>query len=491
MVQRTHRLGDSNDNWTTENFDLARTFFGFPTQGDDEHIFGNGGNDSIRGFGGADTLEGGSGNDSLRGDEGNDSLVGGSGADTLRGGNDRDTLEGGIGNDRLFGDDGNDLLIGGSDADTLSGGIGNDTLFSGVRTGTGGSGADLLDGGDNNDVLHSGFNGDSSANDTLIGGEGTDLAFISLAGEAGPVTLLRVIMPDGSFGLNGGNGLIVRSVESLDLEGSRFGELLCGLGGSDNLRTGGGADTVFGGEGNDNISVTGTDTAGVRLFGEAGNDRLTGGRGSDFLEGDHANDLTGGHDRLSGGGGADTLLGQRGDDRLSGEDGADRLDGGVGNDLLEGGAGIDTLIGGVGNDTLIGGGGRDILTGGAGQDLFIFKTISADAVVADSFPAAGSRDLVTDFDVGLVLPVSGYQGDRLDFSAIDAVPGGTDDALVFLGTAAFNANGGANGQLRFEHRGGNTFVQIDLNRDLVADMEVELAGLLNLRVDAGFQNIIL
>jgi hypothetical protein len=74
-------------------------------------------------------------------------MDGGIGNDTMNGGNGNDTMNGGTGNDRMFGRGGDDRLFG------------ND-------------GADRLDGGANDDRLDG---GDDFANDTLIGGTGSDV----------------------------------------------------------------------------------------------------------------------------------------------------------------------------------------------------------------------------------------------------------------------------------------------------------------------------
>ncbi|MFM7073741.1 MAG: Ig-like domain-containing protein [Planctomycetota bacterium] len=97
---------------------------------------------------------------------------------------------------------------------------------------------------------------------------------------------------------------------------------------------------VYGGAGNDSISVHKRVTQRVKLFGGDGNDYLQGGRGNDWLDGGDGDDvLSGGagHDVLMGGAGRDQLQGGAGDDLLVGGDGADYLDGGRGTNLLTSG----------------------------------------------------------------------------------------------------------------------------------------------------------
>jgi Ca2+-binding RTX toxin-like protein len=277
-----------------------------------------------------------------------------------------------------------------------------------------------------------------------------------------------------------------------------------GFGGDDLLNGGSGADTLHGEGGEDTLNGGGADT----LTGGSHNDSISGGPGSESIEGGS------GIDTLIGGGQADTLRGGDGADSMLGGDGSDFMRGGAGDDLMDGDsasatdtsfrntmfgdAGDDTMRGFVGNDVmnggddddrLDGGGGRDVLTGGAGQDVFRWDSVNVDPALHDSFPSAAARDLVTDFDTGSSQPVVGYVGDKLDFSAFDARPDLLgDQALSFIGTAGFTANG-FGGEVRFLNEfvgsplnGGEfrTRVQVELNGDGVADLEVSLSGRLTL-----------
>jgi len=131
--------------------------------------------------------------------------------------------------------------------------------------------------------------------------------------------------------------------------------------------------------------------------------------------------------------------------------GADILAGGAGNDYLAGNAGADQLYGMGGNDVLVGGAGADQLRGGAGSDLFRYEA------VGDSTAAA--QDRILDFG----------PGDRIDLSAIDARPGGGDDAFAFIGAAAFSHSAG---ELRAVQEDGGWRVEADTNGDGVADLSI-------------------
>jgi Ca2+-binding RTX toxin-like protein len=138
-----------------------------------------------------------------------------------------------------------------------------------------------------------------------------------------------------------------------------------------------------------------------------------------------------------------------GDDELYGTSGADTLSALGGNDIIYGFAGSDTLNGGAGDDVLVGGAGRDFLTGGAGADRFVIERFS-DSV-------AGGRDRILDFQQG---------ADRIDLSALGA-------SWTFIGQSAFT---GAGEQVRFSKTLTSTFIEADLDGDLVADLQIELAG---------------
>jgi Ca2+-binding RTX toxin-like protein len=113
-----------------------------------------------------------------------------------------------------------------------------------------------------------------------------------------------------------------------------------------------GADVISisnGGSGNLQVSVNGTPqgtfaTAGrVVVYGGDGNDDLT-------VDGSIGNSAW-----LHGGGGNDRIKGGGGDDVLLGGEGADLLVGGNNRDLMIGGSGADRLVGNAGDDILLAG----------------------------------------------------------------------------------------------------------------------------------------
>ena len=269
--------------------------------------------------------------------------------------------------DTLIGRDGNDRLLGLDGADMLAGG----------------GGRDYVDGGAGNDIIETRGDGDR-----LYGGAGIDtLAFDGPAGVA--INLYR--------GTSGAN------ISFWQFE---------------NVRGGGGADTISG---------------------DAGSNMIDGGAGSDVL---------------SGFGGADRLFGAGGSDILYGNDGADQLCGGTGNDVLRGATGYDILCGDAGNDILRGGDSVDRLTGGAGNDLFEFGSIpeaqtGADLII-DFGNVVGNNDTIrisATFGAGLaagLLPTGRFVAHGTNL-AMDA-----DDRFIFRTTDAtlwFDTNGTASGGL--------------------------------------------
>ncbi|WP_437366497.1 M10 family metallopeptidase C-terminal domain-containing protein [Inquilinus limosus] len=153
-------------------------------------------------------------------------------------------------------------------------------------------------------------------------------------------------------------------------------------------------------------------------------------------------------------------------DTLNGNGGNDHLYGRGGDDVLNGGGDIDMLYGDEGADQLCGGSGGDFLSGGSGNDIFVYNDVS------DSRPGNSySHDTINDF----------HQGeDLIDLSAIDsdATRTGTQE-FTFIGAESFD---GKAGELRYEHRDGDTHVLGDTNGDKVADFEIVLEGTINLEV---------
>jgi hypothetical protein len=289
------------------------------------------------------------------------------------------------------------------------------------------------------------------------------------------------------------------------LDGGDSQDRLYGGDGNDELYAGAGNDNLWGGDGDDELFG---ETGANKLFGEAGDDILTGGTGNDRLDGGADNDtLTGGggNDYLDGGTGVNSLSGGTGNDvymvrsindtvtenvgegidlvrttisltlganvengellsiqdlNLIGNELVNNLTGNVGENTLSGLAGNDTLNGGDGDDILIGGLGKDTLIGGLGADTFTY--------LQESIGLGGSElDNIVDFSTA--------EGDRFDFSAIDAnsVDGG-DQAFV-LAENGFTRTAGE--MFVFYVAGQDqTVIRLDVDGDGLADLQLRVGG---------------
>jgi len=240
------------------------------------------------------------------------------------------------------------------------------------------------------------------------------------------------------------------------LRGRKGQQTFTGRDGDDHLVGGYGQDRLYGNADRDLlIGGRGKDL----LFGGTGRDKLFGGGENDILKGGQGNDLLVGGmggDRLFGKDGADVLKGQNGHDIIEGGSGADLLVGGIGNDKLRGEDGDDTLKGGGGDDLLRGGAGADRLRGDAGDDTFVFKRPEDSGFGADA-------DKVLDFESG---------EDVIDIA-------GLADGFVFVEDGLT----GTGPSFTLEETKGDTSVQVDVDGDGAADMEIILKDVIGLGED--------
>jgi Ca2+-binding RTX toxin-like protein len=340
---------------------LTRTTSSSPStimgNGGNDQITGGGGDDSLNGGAGADFLNASDGNDTLSGGAGADNLQGGLGNDLFLVGAGEfglgELINGGEGdedNDSLFytatapglltlffsvtgletvmianaagettgtaaigvnasaiadsglamhGNNGANVITGTNQNDSIFGNGGNDVLMGGAGSDqlTGGAGIDSLSGGDGEDLFFSSLA--DLATDTVNGGSGFDVLFVT--------------------GATNGQTLVLLPSRVNGLEQINFSEAL---------------DEFFEPV---TMHVDGSALgAGIEIFGNQTSNRITGGAGGD---------------RLFGGfGGNDTLIGLSGNDILEDSGGNSLLIGGAGNDALSGSQGSDTMLGGMGND---------------------------------------------------------------------------------------------------------------------------------------------
>jgi Ca2+-binding RTX toxin-like protein len=364
-------------------------------------LYGEAGNDTIN-FSSADTVYGGAGNDVLTlttditptlgatnatlgafisGDAGNDtiSISASAGYNTVYGGDGDDTLYGNSthGFDSIYGQAGNDtILVTTGSNDVVYGGAGNDAVSLGASAG----GYQFISGDLGNDTidLHSATTG---VNDTVYGGAGDDTIYGSgstgnqLYGQTGNDTITLV----GQGSVYGGQGNDLITDGTAHANNSFFsGDL-----GDDSIFAYGANDTLYGGDGNDSLLAHG------------GNDQLYGQSGNDILI----------FDALSTSSLNATIYGGQGDDLISvtfatvaGTIVTQTLDSGgtsalydpytggsIGvNDVVSytpttvaDGNGFHFLSGDIGNDTIYGGSGGDTFVGGAGTDQLYSHRLTA------------------------------------------------------------------------------------------------------------------
>jgi Ca2+-binding RTX toxin-like protein len=309
-------------------------------------------------------------------------------------------------------------------------------------------------------------------------------------GVHGGFTIANAVTIENAAG-GGGNDKLTGNDAANRLTGNAGNDTLAGGGGDDVLVGGAGKDALSGGAGNDLFaysartdSTVGANRDVISDFAEGDKIDLSAVGATTFIGGDMFSNRAGqvravtlsdqtiieydadGDGRadmqieLSGPISLDRLdfvglagVATSGNDELMGTAGNDSINALAGNDLIYGYNGTDTLDGGAGNDVLVGGLGRDMLRGGTGADVFLFEQ------AADSTGAG--RDAILDFQPGV---------DRIDLSAVGY-------NWSFIGSMAFT---GAGEQVRFTRGFGTTFIEADLNGDLVPDLQIELAGSMNL-----------
>ncbi len=343
----------------------------------------------------------------------------------LHGTDDNDVLYGGAGDDLVFGYEGRNHLSGEAGDDILIGGSGIDIFASSEQVGD--YAASLL------------------GADTMIGGLGDDYYFIDNIGDViveysdeGTDRVITEISFD--LGLDGQNAemLSLSGTEDIDGFGNSLDNLVSGNDGNNQLRGGGGDDTVYalsgvnlvqGGDGSDTLYLSGDTyhTSGYAAFNVSSTTQVgtqvrinleglvrieavtDGGTQSDTIQLSHESDAFFLHDAYSGFHGAVVLTGDStGIDSavrftnievihgMGGDDIIDLtssdyslagvamfIDGGEGDDVIWGSDADETVSGGNGDDTIFGGIGTDVLTGGSGADVFEFTRTSVDTSVTD------------------------------------------------------------------------------------------------------------
>ena len=234
--------------------------------------------------------------------------------------------------------------------------------------------------------------------------------------------------------------------------------------GNDTIQAGNGQNTIDGGQGNDSIVAgtganlitggTGNDSI-IAGLGGTGKNSIYGGKGNDFITvGDGANSITGatggdfGNDSITAGNGNNLILGGQGNDTITAGNGTNSITGGIGNDSITVGNGANTILGGIGNTTINAGGGQNIITGGIGNDSITVgngensiiggtgnTTITAGdgnntiyGGTGNDSIAVGIGDNIIDGGIGNDIILTGF--DKSAGFGDDTILGGTGDDLI-------------------------------------------------------------
>lgn len=191
-------------------------------------------------------VEGGTGNDAIQTGSGNDTLLGGEGDDTLLGGAGNDELDGGAGDDHLYGEAGDD---------TLAGGDGDDWLYMDPAT-------DSVDGEEGNDhyVFTTGSSSSTRIFDTGMSGIDT----LAVYGTSGADTLL-ITPTEVSAIAPAPHPIYYAGIEDVRVDAGDGNDLITIQGSQTPV-------TILGGAGDDMIVVEGNGPDGLLLEGQDGAD---------------------------------------------------------------------------------------------------------------------------------------------------------------------------------------------------------------------------
>lgn len=372
---------NGNDVFNFAHKDLIqKSFVEFFTRPDDTeftfNIEAKAGNDYIAGYKNDDILIGGSGSDIIIGCGGNDTIYGDdSDSDTVseeEAAMDGDIIYGGSGDDTIYGGAGNDIIYG--DGIQSQDEVDDNNIFVMPKI-------SFMDKLLNKDEYFQVFNPysecDTTFNDTIHGGDGTDYIF----GGQGDDYIYGENDADIIYGEDGNDHLFGdEGDDCIDggdgdnyIEGNEGDDVITSGIGSSTLRGGSGDDTIIASDGKKKYvgSVVVSNT-GSTIVGGTGIDCLVGGDGDDTIYGDTDDGTTYRKD------GDDTIIAGAGNDHIHAGGGNDYIDAGNGNDtvycdygdnIVDCGSGFDIVYGGTGADTIYGGGDRDVLRGGGSNDI--------------------------------------------------------------------------------------------------------------------------
>jgi Ca2+-binding RTX toxin-like protein len=227
---------------------------------------------------------------------------------------------------------------------------------------------------------------------------------------------------------DGGNDTITTG-SGIDLIDSGWGDDTIDAGGGHNwvrarqgtdvIRTGDGFDLIDAGYGDDVIDAG--DGFNI-VFGRTGNDVIHTGDGCDFIDAGYGDDV------VDAGEGHNMVFGREGNDSITVGAGDDFVDAGYGDDIVSAGAGDNVIFGRKGNDQITAGDGNDWIDAGFGND-----TVLAAAGNNVIFGREGNDYLIT--DSGRDWIDAGHGEDNVDGGDGDDVLIGGEGNDVILGHA--------------------------------------------------------
>ncbi|MFP1631677.1 hypothetical protein ACLB6G_08070 [Zhengella sp. ZM62] len=144
--------------------------------------------------------------------------------------------------------------------------------------------------------------------------------------------------------------------------------------------------------------------------------------------------------------------------------GADTVNGSSGNDVLNGGGGNDTITGYAGNDTINGGAGADTLDGGTGFDTLSYEGSSAGVQVFLGGNTATGGDATGDTIAGFENVFGSAHNDRLYGSAqVNLIDGGAGSDIILGNNGNDTLRGREGRDIIYGGNHADTFVYLALS----------------------------
>lgn len=399
-----------------------------------ETVYASSANDTIIGNSSNNLLFGKEGDDNINGGDGDDTLYGGTGSDILNGGNGTDAadytqettsvninLTSNISsgsaagdtftsierinatnyNDTIVGNASDNIVYGNAGVDNISLAGGNDTVFA---LGDG----DIIDGGDGVDAYN------------FIGTAASGL-IINVA--AGTIKNVTTNITDSINSIEVFNASNVSDTLGLTSYRAAYG-----LGGNDSFFSGVGSNQIYGGDGSDVYTYSGTGNVTANL--------TTGIVTHSF---DGLQDILNSIESFWSGNGNDVITGSAVTNTIIAGGGNDSVYGGDGDDYIDGGAGANSLYGENGNDAFYSNTGSEIIDGGAGIDSINYSSATSGISInftTNSFTGGATGDTLISIE-------------RVDGSNYDDTLTGDANRNIFLGWQGIDTLSGLGGDDAF------------------------------------------